>query len=127
MAKQLKDFKKEVDGLIDKKGLKKEWAIFNVLREYIKASKKIRFEGDGYSDAWEKEAEKRGLSNNKTTPQALKALFLKKPSLYEEMGVMSNVEVHARHEIELEEYTKSIQIEGRIIGDIARNHVIPQL
>lgn len=126
MAKQLKDFKKEVDGLIDKKGLKKDEAIFNVLREYIKASKKIRFEGDGYSDAWEKEAEKRGLSNNKTTPQALKALISKKTiSLYEEMGVMSNVEVHARHEIELEEYTKSIQIEGRIIGDIARNHVIP--
>ena len=68
-----KDFKVEVDHLINEKGLKKDEAIFNVLREYIKQSKKILFEGDGYSDAWEKEAKKRGLSNYKTTPLALKA------------------------------------------------------
>lgn len=126
VARQLIDFKKEVDALIDKKGLKKDEAIFNVLREYIKASKKIRFEGDGYSEEWEKEAEKRGLSNNKTTPTALKANISEKTvSLYESLGVMSPREIHARHEIELEEYVMKVQIEGRVLGDIARNHVIP--
>ncbi|WP_298997942.1 glutamine synthetase III [uncultured Tenacibaculum sp.] len=126
MARQLNEFKEEVDKLIDTKKLKKDEAIFNVLREYIKASKNIRFEGDGYGDAWEKEAKKRGLSNNKTTPEALKAKISKKAvSLFEEMGVMNKVEVEARHEIELEEYSKKIQIESRVLGDIARNHIIP--
>jgi glutamine synthetase len=126
IAKQLKDFKKEVDVLIDTKGLKKDEAVFNVLREYIKASKKIRFEGDGYGEAWEKEAKKRGLSNNKTTPEALKAKISRKSiELFEEMGVMNKIEVEARHEIELEEYAKRIQIESRVLGDISRNHVIP--
>ncbi len=126
VAKQLKDFKKEVDALILEKDLKKDEAIFNVLREYIKKSKKILFEGDGYSDAWEQEAAKRGLSNFKTTPLALKAKVSEKAlSLFQEMNVMNHVEVEARYEIELEEYTKKIQIEGRVLGDIARNHVIP--
>ena len=126
VAKQLKEFKKEVDALIASKGLKKDEAVFNVLREYIKASKKIRFEGNGYGAEWEKEAAKRGLSNHKTTPEALKAKISKKSiDLFEEMGVMSKVEVEARHEIELEEYILRIQIEGRVLGDVARNHVIP--
>ena len=126
VAKQLKDFKKEVDALILEKDLKKDEAIFNVLREYIKKSKKILFEGDGYSDAWEQEAKKRGLSNFKTTPLALKAKVSEKAlSLFKEMNVMNHIEVEARYEIELEEYTKKIQIEGRVLGDIARNHVIP--
>jgi glutamine synthetase len=126
VAKQLKDFKVEVDHLINEKGLKKDEAIFNVLREYIKQSKKILFEGDGYSDAWEKEAKKRGLSNYKTTPLALKAKVSKAAlDLFKEMNVMNHIEVEARYEIELEEYTKKIQIEGRVLGDIARNHVIP--
>ena len=126
VAKQLRDFKKEVDMLIDKKGLKKDEAIFNVLREYIKTSKYILFEGDGYSEAWEKEAVKRGLSNHKTTPDALKAKASKKAlDLFSEMGVMNHTEAEARYEIELEEYVKKIQIEGRVLGDIARNHVIP--
>lgn len=126
VAKQLKDFKKEVDTLIEKKDLKKDEAIFNVLREYIKQTKAILFEGDGYSEAWEKEAKKRGLSNHKTTPEALKAKVSKKAiELFSEMGVMNHVEVEARYEIELEEYVKKIQIEGRILGDIARNHVVP--
>ncbi|MDX8553153.1 glutamine synthetase III [Tenacibaculum sp. 1B UA] len=126
IARQLNEFKDEVDKLIDTKKLKKDEAIFNVLREYIKASKSIRFEGDGYGEAWEKEAKKRGLSNNKTTPEALKAKISKKAiSLFEEMGVMNKVEVEARHEIELEEYSKKIQIESRVLGDIARNHIIP--
>lgn len=126
VAKQLKDFKQEVDVLVDKKGLKKDEAIFNVLREYIKETKAILFEGDGYSEAWEKEAKKRGLSNHKTTPNALKAKVSKQAiALFEELGVMNHVEVESRYEIELEEYTKKIQIEGRVLGDIARNHVIP--
>ncbi len=126
VAKQLKDFKKEVDTLIETKDMKKDDAIFNVLREYIKQSKKILFEGDGYSEAWEKEAKKRGLSNFKTTPLALKAKVSQAAlDLYSEMNVMNHVEVEARYEIELEEYTKKIQIEGRVLGDIARNHVIP--
>jgi glutamine synthetase len=126
VAKQLKDFKKEVDALIETKDMKKDDAIFNVLREYIKHSKKILFEGDGYSEAWEIEAKKRGLSNFKTTPQALKARASKQAlDLFSEMGIMNHIEVEARYEIELEEYTKKIQIEGRVLGDIATNHVIP--
>ncbi|MCL9808367.1 glutamine synthetase III family protein [Flavobacterium luminosum] len=126
VAKQLNDFRAEVNALIEEKGLKKDEAIFNVLREYIKVTKNILFEGDGYSEAWEKEAKKRGLSNHKTTPQALKAKVSKKAiELFGEMGVMNHVEVESRYEIELEEYVKKIQIEGRVLGDIARNHVIP--
>ncbi|GAB2779351.1 glutamine synthetase III family protein [Salinimicrobium soli] len=126
VAKQLKEFKKEVDELIKGKKMKKDDAIFNVLREYIKDSKNIRFEGDGYSEAWEKEAAKRGLSNNKNTPQALKAKVSEKTiALFEELGVMNRIETEARHEIELEEYVMKVQIESRILGDIAKNHVIP--
>jgi len=126
VAKQLKEFKIEVDALIKSKDLKKDEAIFNVLREYIKVSKKILFEGNGYSEEWEKEAKKRGLSNNKTTPEALKAKISKKSiALFEEMNVMSKIETMARYEVEIEEYMMRIQIEGRVLGDIARNHVVP--
>jgi glutamine synthetase len=126
VAKQLKDFKKEVDTLIDAKDMKKDDAIFNVLREYIKGTKKILFEGDGYSQAWEDEAALRGLSNHKTTPEALKAKISEKSlELFAELNIMNHVEVEARYEIELEEYSKKIQIEGRVLGDIARNHVVP--
>jgi glutamine synthetase len=126
VAKQLKDFKIEVDALIEEKDLKKDEAIFNILREYIKSSRKILFEGNGYGEAWEKEAKKRGLSNNKTTPEALKARVSKKAiSLFEEMNVMSKVETEARYEIEIEEYTLRIQIESRVLGDIAGNHIVP--
>jgi glutamine synthetase len=126
VAKQLIEFKKEVDALIEKEDLKKDDAIFNVLREYIKLTKNILFEGDGYGEAWEKEAKKRGLSNHKTTPEALKAKVSKKSlDLFASLNIMSHVEVEARYEIEVEEYTKKIQIEGRVLGDLARNHVIP--
>lgn len=125
VAKQLTDFKKEVDGLIAK-GMKKEDAIFKVLRSYIKTSKKIRFEGDGYSKQWEDEAAKRGLSNHKTTPEALKENITEKAiALFEEMGVLNRVELMARYEIALEEYVKTVQIESRVLGDIARNHIVP--
>ncbi|MEN8885100.1 MAG: glutamine synthetase type III, partial [Winogradskyella sp.] len=126
VAKQLIDFKKEVDGLIDEKSMKKDDAIFNVLREYIKNSKSILFEGNGYSDNWEAEAKKRGLSNNKTTPEALKVKVSETAlALFESLGVMNRVESEARYEIEMEEYILHIQIESRVIGDIARNHIIP--
>ncbi|MDD7884936.1 glutamine synthetase III [Flavivirga sp. 57AJ16] len=126
VAKQLRDFKIEVDKLIDKKGLKKDEAIFNVLREYIKSTKNILFEGNGYGKEWEEEAKKRGLSNNKTTPEALKAKISKQTiALFEEMNVMSRVEAEARYEIEIEAYIMHIQIESRVLGDIARNHIVP--
>jgi glutamine synthetase len=126
VAKQLIDFKIEVDALIVKKKLKKDEAVFNVLREYIKKSKRILFEGNGYGEAWEKEAKKRGLSNNKTTPEALKAKVSKKAiRLFEDMNVMNKIETEARYEIEVEDYVLRIQIEGRVLGDIARNHVVP--
>ena len=126
VAKQLKDFKIAVDHLIEKKDLKKDEAIFNVLREYIKDCKKIRFEGDGYGQVWEKEAKKRGLSNHKTTPEALQVHIHKKSiDLYKEMEVMNKIELEARYEIALQAYTKKIQIESRVLGDIAKNHIVP--
>ena len=126
VAKQLKDFKVEVDVLIDEKDLKKDEAIFNVLREYIKSCKSVLFEGNGYGKAWEVEAKKRGLSNNKTTPEALKARVSKENiALFEEMNVMSKVETEARYEIEIEAYIMHIQIESRVLADIARNHIVP--
>ncbi|WP_333851249.1 glutamine synthetase III family protein [Epilithonimonas sp.] len=124
-AKQLRTFKVEVDALIEK-GLKKDEAIFNILREYIKQSKNIMFEGDGYSDDWAKEAKKRGLNNLKTTPEALKKeLDQKFVELYEELGIYSHREFEARNEIKLEKYSTVIDIEARVLADIARNHIIP--
>lgn len=125
VAYQLRKFKKEVDTLIEK-GLKKDEAIFNVLRDYIKESKNILFEGDGYSDDWVKEAKKRGLENRKTTPEALKFELEKKfISIYEELEILSHKEIEARNEIKLEKYSKMISIEAKVLGDIARNHIIP--
>ena len=124
-AKQLNDFKKEVDALIET-GLVKDEAIFNVLREYIKQCKNIMFEGDGYSDDWALEAEKRGLNNWKTTPEALKQEMNQKfLDLYEEIGIFNHREVEARNEIKLEKYSTVIDIEARVLSDIARNHIIP--
>jgi glutamine synthetase len=125
VADQLFKFKRDVEAEI-KKGTKKEVAIADVLRKAIKDSKKIRFEGNGYSDEWAKEAEKRGLSNVKTTAHALEFYVTKKSTkLFIENGVYSERELHARHEIMLEDYTKKIQIESRIMGDLALNHIIP--
>ena len=126
VARQLKAFKEEVDRLIEEKALKKDEAIFNVLREYIKDSNDILFEGNGYSEEWAKEARKRGLSNNRSTPEAIRVKVSEEViRLYEEMEVMNEKEIRARHEIELDEYSLRIQIEGRVLGDIALNHVIP--
>ena len=116
-----KDIEKELNA-----GKEKKIAIVDVLRKYIKESKKIRFEGDGYSEDWAKEAQKRGLSNFKSTPEALD-VYTKKSTkeLFEKHKVLNHVEVHARHEIELEAYIKKVQIESRVMGDLALNHIIP--
>ncbi len=125
MAATLKQFKKDVDGLIDK-GEKKEIAILHTIREYIVASEKVLFEGDGYSDEWTKEAERRGLPNVKTTPLALDAMVTEKAkNLFETNKIYSHVELEARHEIELEKYIKKVQIEGRIMAELATSHILP--
>ena len=125
MAETLKNFKKDVDALIDK-GEKKEIAIMHVIRGYIVNSEKILFEGDGYSESWEKDAEKRGLPNVKTTPLALDAMVTDKAKkLFEHNGVYSHAELEARHEIELEKYIKKVQIESRIMGELATSHILP--
>ncbi|ANH80101.1 glutamine synthetase [Niabella ginsenosidivorans] len=125
MAQTLKQFKKEVDALIEK-GEKKEIAIMQIIREYILSSEKILFEGDGYSEAWEKEAEKRGLPNLKTTPIALDAMVSEKNTkLFVDNGIYTHSELEARHEIELEKYIKKVQIEGRIMGEMATSVILP--
>ncbi|MCU0451424.1 MAG: glutamine synthetase III [Bernardetiaceae bacterium] len=125
VADQLVKFKTAVDALIDK-GTKKEVAIVNVLREYIKESKAIRFEGNGYSDEWVKEAKKRGLSNVKTTPQALNAYLSKKSEkVLIDQGIFNKVELHARVDIMLHSYTLKTQIESRALGNFAMNQIIP--
>jgi glutamine synthetase len=125
MADTLKKFKTDVDALIEK-GDKKEIAIMQVIQKYIVESKKVLFEGDGYSDEWHQEAERRGLPNLKTTPVALDAMVSDKAKkLFESNGVYTHVELEARHEIELEKYIKKVQIEARIMGDLALNHILP--
>ncbi len=126
VAKQLKDFKKEVDALIDKKSLKKDEAVFNVLREYIKTSKRIRFDGDGYSAEWESEAKRRKLSNNRNTPEALNVLTsIESLALFQSMKVMSEVEVRARQEVDLENYIMHTQIEGRVYNELVYGYIMP--
>jgi glutamine synthetase len=125
IAATLKQFKKDVDSLIEK-GDKKEIAIMHVIQKYIVESKTVLFEGDGYSAEWAKEAERRGLANIKTTPLAFDALATDKAKhLFESNGIYNHVELEARHEIELENYLKKVQIEGRVMGDLALNHIIP--
>ncbi len=125
VANQLIKFKKAVDARMDK-GEGKDEAILKELQVLIKASKKIRFEGNGYGDAWVKEAEKRGLSNRKDTPRALKAYHDKAiENLFNTMGVLSPRELEARREIEFEGYVLKIQIESRLMGDLVNNNFIP--
>ncbi|MCC9168332.1 glutamine synthetase III family protein [Pontibacter harenae] len=126
VADQLVEFRKAVDKLIEKDGMKKEIAIIQVLRELVVQSKSVRFEGNGYSDEWAEEAEKRGLSNVKSTPLALDVFHRENvKELFTKHSIFTEVELNARHEILLEEYIKKIQIESRVMGDLAVNHVIP--
>jgi glutamine synthetase len=125
VAEQLTEFHEEVEKEIAK-GEEKRIAIVNVLRRYIKESKNIRFEGDGYSDAWVKEAEKRGLKNVKTTPKAIDAYLTPKTvKMFERHGVLTHKELEARQDIKLESYIKKVQIEARVMGDLVLNHIIP--
>ena len=125
MADQLVKFKTEVDKLI-KKGEKKDIAILTVIKKYIKESKSIRFEGNGYSEEWEKEAASRGLSNIKTTPKALDAYVSEKTlNLFEKLHVFNHRESEARHEILLESFYKKLQIEARVIGELVNSVIIP--
>ncbi len=125
VADQLDKFYDEVTKLIDK-GEEKRLAIVDVLRKYIKESKDIRFEGDGYSEEWVKEAAKRKLSNIKNMPRALDSYLSKKSlELFEKHEVLSHKEVEARNEIRLESYIKRVQIEARVMGDLAMNHIVP--
>ncbi len=125
VAETLKNFKVEVDALIEK-GDKKEVAIMHILQKYVVESKAVLFEGDGYSEAWAKEAEKRGLPNVKTTPLALDAyVTAKAKKLFETNDIYNHAELEARHEIMLEDYVKKVQIEARIMGEIATTYVLP--
>ena len=125
MAETLKNFKTEVDALIEK-GDKKEVALLHVIRKYIVESKKILFEGDGYSEEWAKEAEKRKLENVKTTPLALDAFVTDKSKrLFESNNIYTHLELEARHEIMLEDYVKKVQIEARVMGDLASTFILP--
>ena len=127
MAETLKQFKKDVDALMDK-GDKKEIAIMHIIQKYIAESKNILFEGDNYSQEWHHEAERRGLSNTPTTPLALDAMVSDKAKeLFESNKVYTHSEIEARHEIELEKYIKKVQIEARVMGDLALNHIIPSV
>jgi glutamine synthetase len=125
VAKQLDEFRKEYDLERERDPSKKEGIILKILKRYIKESKNILFEGNGYSKEWEIEAERRGLANIKEVPDALKAYVSEKTiALFESMQVLNRRELHARYEIRLENYVKKIQIESRIIGDLAQNHVV---
>jgi glutamine synthetase len=122
---QLKLFKQEVDALI-KQGDYKDVAILKVLRRTLKECNRIMFEGDNYSDAWHKEAEKRGLSNNRTTPEALDAFISEKSlALFENLGILSRRESEARYEIMMHNYVNHLQIESRTLGEIVVNQILP--
>jgi glutamine synthetase len=125
VAEQLTHFHEAVEKEIEK-GTEKRLAIVNILRKYIKDSKAVRFEGDGYSDAWVKEAKKRGLSNITNSVRAIDAyLSPNTVKMFEKHGVLSHKELEARQEIKLESYIKKVQIEARVMGDLAMNHIIP--
>jgi glutamine synthetase len=125
LGETLAQFKVDVDALIDS-GEKKEVAIMQIIQKYIVESKSVLFEGNNYSEDWEKEAEKRGLPNVKTTPLALDAFVTDKAKkLFEHHNIYTHGELEARHEIMLENYVKKVQIEARVIGDLASTYILP--
>ena len=125
VADQLTKFKKEVDALIDK-GEPKISAILEIIRKYIKECKAIRFDGNGYSDEWKEEAQRRGLDCETSCPIIFDN-YLKPESIamFESTGVLTKKELEARNEVKWETYTKKIQIEARVLGDLAMNHIVP--
>jgi glutamine synthetase len=125
VAAQLIEFKKEVDQLIDK-GIKKDEAIYQILKHYIAGCKPIRFDGNNYSEEWVEEAKRRGLTNIKSVPEALESYLTDKSrKVFESLGIFTDVELEARVEVEYEKLTKKLQIEARILGDLAINHIVP--
>jgi glutamine synthetase len=125
VAAQLIEFKQEVDAKMSS-GTAKEKAIFEVLKSYIKASKPIRFDGNGYSEEWKLEAAKRVLNCETSVPKIFDAYTSKESiKMFTDLGVFTEIELHARNEVKWEIYTKKIQIEARVLGDLAVNHVIP--
>ena len=125
VAAQLVQFKKDVDKLIES-NVKKDEAIFQVLKKYIIECKPVRFDGNGYSHDWEIEAERRGLTNIKSVPLALDAyLYKNSRKVFESLGIFNEIELEARVEVEYEKYIKKIQIEARVLGDLAINHIVP--
>ena len=127
VANQLQAFKEKVDALMDKDAkMKKDDAIFNELRDLIKQISPVLFEGDGYSENWIKDAKKRGLNQATNTPEALKAYVTEESiALFGDQNVLGKRELEARFNVDLEQYTLALQIEGRTLGDLARNHIIP--
>ena len=125
VADQLQEFKTLVDSRIAK-GESTEKAILSVLKEYINESKNIRFDGNGYSDEWKAEAARRGLDCETSVP-VIYDNYLKPESvkMFTDTHVFSEVELHARNEVKWETYTKKIQIEARVLGDLAINHIVP--
>ncbi|GAB6007905.1 glutamine synthetase [Bacteroidia bacterium] len=123
VAEQLFVFKEEVDTLI-KGGKSKEEALYEVLKKYIKESRHIRFNGNGYSDEWKVEANKRKLDCETSIPLIYDS-YTSKQSIKTFAGILSEVELHARNEVKWEIYAKKIQIESRVLGDLALNHIIP--
>ncbi len=125
VANQLRKFKVAVDKLIND-GVKKDEAIFQVLKELIVSSKKIRFNGDGYSEDWVKEAKRRGLTNINNVPDSL-AAYLRPESkeLFARLGIFTESELRGRVEVEYEKFIMKIQIESRVLADIAINHIVP--
>ncbi|MDL2323385.1 glutamine synthetase III [Bacteroidales bacterium OttesenSCG-928-A17] len=125
VAGQLKQFKAETDALIAS-GKSKEEAVFNMIRKYIRESKAIRFDGNGYSEEWKTEAAKRGLDCETRVPVIYDAYIAPQTiDLFSKTGVLNERELHARNEVKWEQYTKKIQIEARVLGDLAMNHIIP--
>jgi glutamine synthetase len=125
VAYQLRKFKKEVDNLI-KKGRGKDEAIFQVLKKAIIESEKVRFEGDNYSDEWAKEAKKRGLCCIESIPESIsRYLTPKSKEVLVGSGVFTEKELHSRVEVEYEKFTKKVQIESRVLADLAINHIVP--
>ena len=125
MAAQLIEFKTSVDAKIAA-GATKDKAIFEVLKEYIKISNPIRFDGNGYSEEWKIEAHKRGLDCETSVPEIYKAYTSKQSvELFAKTEVLTEKELHARNEVKWETYTKKIQIEARVLGDLCLNHIIP--
>jgi glutamine synthetase len=125
MAEQLVIFKQEVDSLIEG-GMTKEDALVSVIRKYIKYSKQIRFDGNGYSDEWKAEAASRGLDCESSAPVVFdRYLDTASIDMFANMEVMTETELKARNEIKWEMYTKKVQIEARVLGDIALNDIVP--